>query len=846
MWRAALIVVLVAWLPGALLFRCPLARRPVRAAVPAEERLFWAVVLSVAISSAVAFLLAAAGWYRIERVLWINGLIGLGAAAAARGDLRLGSEAPGPTRTALLPAALLAAAAGTFFFVPPSEYVMGGRDPGVYVIEGIQISQRGALIAEDRIVRTVPAEHHPLFFSPPNRPGYDHAAPPGYDSRRFMGFFNVDAEAGAVVGEFPHLYPVWIAIAYDAAGMTGARYVVGLWALLGVAAVYFAGAWWLGRRAAFAGAALLAAHVAQVWYSRYPNADVVMQALVFAGLLAQARAHAGGDRFFAPPAALLLGLSVFAHFTGVLAIGAAGVAALLGRCAGQRPKASFVLPLIAMTAAGAAYYLLVLTPYAARPITYVRGLTPLHLALLAAAALATAALAAAAGARYAARVRAWLPALLLAAVWIGAGYALFLREAGGRLAPHDADGLRTYTGYYLGASGLAAALAGWAVASPERRFWRGAPFLVVSATFAFFIFYKARVVPEHFWMARRFLAVILPASLLLAGAMAFTPVRLPAADRFAWTRGRPASLLRTAAGAALVAWLGWQYLDRTRPVLRHVELAGLIPKIEQIAARLTPADLLLVESRGASDVHVLATPLAYVYARNVLVLHDTAPDKTAFRRFLEWARARYARVLFMGGGGTDLLSRNTAPRSIGGDRFQVPQYEQALNAYPTEVRRKEFDYSVYELVPQRMRPGIFDLDVGSEDDLYVRHVHAKQRDRNAVTYRWTRDSSFVSIIGTLPDARALRLHLSDGGRPPRAGPAQVRLQLAGRPLGTLTVRGGFRPYTVAVPADLAAGVAEREEASELRIETPTWNPRVQLGVPDDRDLGVMVDRVEMR
>ena len=845
MWHAALIVLLVAYLPGAVLFRCPLARRALRAGLPAEERLFWAVVISVALSTSTALLLAAAGSYSIERLLWLNGLVTLGAVGAARGNLRLGAAAPGPTPTAALPIALLLAAAGTFFFVPPAEYVMGGRDPGVYINEGIQITQRGSLTTDDRVVRSVPPEHRPLFFTPPRRPPYDPTAPVGYESLRFMGFFNVDAAAGTVVGQFPHAYPAWVAIAYDAAGLTGARYAAGLWGLLGVLAVYFAGVRWLGRPAAFAGAALLSLHVAQVWYARFPNADIVMQALVWTGLLAQSRAQADDDRFFAPLAAGLLGLSVFAHFTGVLAIGAAGVAAVLGRSAGQRARASFLLPLIALTAAAAVYYLVILTPYTARPILYVRGLTPVHLALLAAGGLATVALAAAAGrAGIDAQVRTWLPRLLPAAIWILAAYALFFREAGGALAPHDADALRTYTDYYLGPLGLAAALAGLTVVS--QRFWRGVPFLIVWTTFFLFFFYKLRVVPEHFWMARRFVPVILPASLLLIGAAAFTPLRWPEAIRLPWTASWPAARLRAAAGVALVAWLGWGYLDRTRPILRHVELAGLIPQVEGIAARLAPADLLLVESRAASDLHVLATPLAYIHDRNVLTLHETAPDKTAFRDFLEWARTRYARVLFMGGGGTDLLSRNTVPKSVWDDRFQVPQYDQALNAYPTGVRGKEFDYAVYELAPGRVRSAVFALDVGSRDDLYVRRIHAKQVDGHGATYRWTRDRSFVSVIGTLPDARELMLYLSDGGRPEVAAPALVRLTLDDRPLGALTVSGGFRPYRVAIPADLARTIAAREESAALGIETNTWNPQVLLGVPDGRELGVMVDRLEIR
>ena len=41
----------VGWLPGAVLFRLPIADRDRRAALPAEERVYWAVVLSIATSA---------------------------------------------------------------------------------------------------------------------------------------------------------------------------------------------------------------------------------------------------------------------------------------------------------------------------------------------------------------------------------------------------------------------------------------------------------------------------------------------------------------------------------------------------------------------------------------------------------------------------------------------------------------------------------------------------------------------------------------------------------------------------------------------------------------------------
>ena len=84
-----------------------------------------------------------------------------------------------------------------------------------------------------------------------------------------MGFFIQEPSSGAVVGQFPHLLPASIAIGYGIDGLTGARRAIGAWAVLGIVAVYLAGARWLNRTAAAAAAALLALNVIEVWYGRY-------------------------------------------------------------------------------------------------------------------------------------------------------------------------------------------------------------------------------------------------------------------------------------------------------------------------------------------------------------------------------------------------------------------------------------------------------------------------------------------------------------------------------------------------------------------------------------------------
>ena len=826
-------LLLLGYLPGALLFRLPVADRPRRAGLPWDERVFWAVTLSACVSSVAGLVLASAGAYTFERVLFVDGSVCVACALIGRGRLWLGREAGYPGWWALAPVALVTV--GVWLYFPPSEYLMGGKDPGTYLNEGIQIAQRGALVTNDGLVASVPRPSRDLFFP--------YRGETGYYSSRFMGFFILNPDSGKVVGQFPHLYPVWIAIGYGVHGLTGARQAVGIWAIFGLLAVYFAASRLVGRVAATIACGLLAIHVAQVWFARYPNSEGVAQALVFAFLLAYARAHEDRGRFFAPVAAVLFALLLFARIDMVVVIAAVAFAVWLTWLRGHPPRASFVVPAVGGVTVALAYLLIVMTHYSVASFGILLNLQPLHLVGIALAGMGVLWLTLAAR-RYPmeAAITKWTPTVVIAVVLVAAGYAYFLREAAGRTASHDADALRTYAAFYLTPFGLAAALLGF-VLVVRRAFWRDPALLLATTAVALFFFYKVRIVPEHFWLARRFLPVILPMSLVFVAAAACAGLERP------WGTGRrqlARRLVSAAIGLAFVLLLGRQFTQATWAIKDHIEYAGLIPRLEQLASHFGDRDLVIVESRNASDTHVLALPLAYTYARNVLVLDSRTPDREMFAGFLAWARSRYREVFFIGGGGTDLLSRSLGVASVWSERFQVPEYESPRNAYPRTVRRKEWDFGIYRFITPRGMSPWFALDVGTADDLHVVRFHAKERHRNDITFRWTRDRSYVSILVGQPDASLLTIWMSDGGRPAEAGPARVRLALDDRALGTVTVDSAFRPYTFALPPDLAPVLATQEQPARLELSTTPWNPRELLGGPDDRELGVMIDRLELK
>lgn len=837
-------LLLIGYVPGALIFRLPVAARERRAALAADERAFWAVVLSLTVSLVVTFALALVGQYRFERLLLANGVWSAIVALAGRARLSFQGGAPRPTLAALVPVAVVAF--GWQWYLPPAEYVLGGKDPGAYVSAGIQIAQRGAIVIDDPVVASVPPATRDLFFPPHGQSTYY--------SLRFMGFFVLDPRAGSVISQFPHLYPASIAIGYGLNGLSGARQTSVAWAVLGLLGVYFLAARLAGRTVAAGAVALLAIHVIEIWYARYPNAEVVMQALLWAAMLAGARALVDGDRFFGPLSGLLLGLLLFLRIDAVIAIGAVVAAAVLAWVTRRRIGPGFVVAL-AVSAGLASWYLFdLMAPYTALPIVFAQHLGPRALAGAAGGGVGFL-LVAVLRRRVASLVETWVPRLGLAGLWGLAAYAYFFREPGGRLAVHDAMALRSFAWYVTGA-GVFAALAGISVLA-WKRFWHDPLFFTTAGVFSVFFFYKIRIVPEHFWMTRRFLPVILPATMIGLAALAgwacalagqLRPVAPPEAAASPTRRAWLGTAVASALTLGVLALPGVVFWRASWPVAHHVEYAGLIPRLEQLAARLGDADLLVVESRAASDLHVIALPLAYIYARPTLVLASARPDRRAFESFLDWARTKYADVYFLGGGGTDLLSARVAAVPIASERFQVPEYESPVNAYPGGVRRKEFDFGLYRFVqPDAAPTGHLTLTIGELDDLNVVRFHAKEREAGTgQAFRWTQDVSYVSLVGLTEASESLTLWMSNGMRPAKAGPARVEVFLDEGQLGQVVVGSELAPYRFAIPVDLAAAASRRDAPARLKIVASTWNPQKLLGVPDPRDLGVRVMRVEVK
>ena len=438
----------------------------------------------------------------------------------------------------------------------------------------------------------------------------------------------------------------------------------------------------------------------------------------------------------------------------------------------------------------------------------------------------------------------WAPRILVMAVVAAAAYAYAFREPAGRLAAHDAYALRVF-GWYIGPVGLAAAVAGFAAVA-WARFWKDPVLLTTGALVSGFFFYKIRIVPENFWQARRYLAVILPFACVMMAAGAFSAYRHrvgPSLSPVPLRARMRAALLYLAPPLAVLVFVGWTFVAATRPILNHVEYAGLIPALERIAGEFGPRDLVLIEPRYSSDTHVLATPLAYIYAKNVLLFSSPRPGRAEFGQFLAWAGQSYARVFLIAEGGLDLASPSVGITPIRNERFSIPEYESARNAYPREVRQKKFNLNIYQLQVVDQAAAV----TGPRHRRVRRPVGAAHVRAPGTGWRHlpvgagplVRHPDWRAVLGARDRDPGWGRRPAGGGRPcrRRGVPERSRGREVHGP------RRVFR-YRLDVPPDVAAAAAARATA-EVRLASTTWAPKDFLGGSDDRPLGIMLDRIRV-
>jgi hypothetical protein len=312
----------------------------------------WTTALAIGVLAAVvgaayvALILAEAGIFRLLPCL--AAAAGIGALAAGIGFRRRPMDSRAGKAGWCL-AALIAL--GTLVLTtPPSEMILGGWDPGVYVHTAAAIATHGSLQMPADDIAALPQTLKPGLTR--NVGGWMHP---------FPGIFPLPN--GRFSPQFMHLYPSLLAVGYGLAGVWGALAINPLLNVLAILAMYGFASKVVGRGWGLAAALLLALNPAQIWQAKFATAEVLVQVLLLTGLSAFLDFTRRAAILPAVIAGALFGLSFFTRYDTVLTLVPLVLLLVVLRAAPEYRRSVFAFLLVlALFALHAGWHMTVVAP----------------------------------------------------------------------------------------------------------------------------------------------------------------------------------------------------------------------------------------------------------------------------------------------------------------------------------------------------------------------------------------------------------------------------------------------------------------------------------------------------
>lgn len=203
-----------------------------------------------------------------------------------------------------------------FFF--PTKYMPAGRDPGVYLINGVHIAKTGGITYESNVYLNEHYEEVKDLLK---------LDAPGFYSEYEYG---ISKEPGSVVTQFLHMFPSLLAVGYRVGGLEGLVRVNAFINFFALGIMYLLTKRMFGEKAAGLALLFLTVNPAQLWAGRITQTELLSQMLLFLGLYWFYEGWETETLRYAVYAGLLFGISTFnridAYIIGV------GILVMWGYC----------------------------------------------------------------------------------------------------------------------------------------------------------------------------------------------------------------------------------------------------------------------------------------------------------------------------------------------------------------------------------------------------------------------------------------------------------------------------------------------------------------------------------
>lgn len=867
----ALLVLAVFLLPGYAVWIA--FGQSINRQITATETLFLNLLAGTAVVAWLALALAEVGWFSLPQLLI---LVSGGSLLLVAWAIRHGRPLANPfqgLRFRPVSLALLLMIGVTIALSPrPFQYIVGGRDHGLYVNTGVHIARTGRILIHDSGLVSAPPESRPALIKPDVSVYRSGLPGPWSEGQRLSGLTIRDLDEGIVAPHAFHLYPALIAVFYAVGGVRFALGTTMVFSLLSTLGIYFAGRRLFGQPVALLALLLLVLNVSHMWFTQYPTAEILVQFFIWGGLFAFHVMLTTYSRYAAVIAGLSFGLIHLTKLDTVFipVILFIFLAYLWFTRRFHRSTWFFVVPYLLLLFHTAVHAFFISTIYFIDQA--VRALLPDFMAR----ALAEAA----AGHPYPTDIlsrllqqNTWaivmgllaLAALLFVVtryrklagdklMWLerharlgkslmAIGFGLFALYAYLIHPYFQLDALATplngtkqsltLLSLYLTPLGLLLGMVGLLqviVGSKGKK--ANFTWLFLFGNMLPLFIFGAVITPDHFWAIRRYVPVAIPAFILFAAYLLWqlVPQRL---DN--WAKG----LLPLGLTAVLLITF-WQ---DTRPVTGIVEYEGMIEQVSQLADSFPPNAVLLFEETDAANR--VTAPLWIIFDETVFTIRaDAKDDPTLATAVQAWqAEARDVYWITTDGGQPATLDGLTADYALT-RTIAVPMVETPTDHLPRQTGHFLANFDAYRLVDKSQVSApekVTTLAIGS--GTHEQYVHKGLYPTKAwpglTPRRWTGDRVVIDLpVSSHP---VELLIMMGNGRPQHAPVPEVEVYVNNTYLDTVQVEGQAAVYSWPMPEDAQTG----GETARLRLEVEPWIPAQTSDSVDEREPGVYLDWVKV-
>ena len=606
----------------------------------------------------------------------------------------------------------------------PSEYIIGGRDHGVYINTGIHIAQTGGIIVHDTEITAVPPELRETLVLPKTRIYQSGFPGPWSEGQRMSGLTIRDLDTGEYLPHAFHLYPALIAVFFALGSVSAALFTTMFLALLGSLAIYLTVRRLWGQTVGLLTLLLLTFSVTQVWFTGYPTAEIMIQLFFWGGLFVFVLLLEEEHRFTAVLAGACLGLLHLAKLDTVLVPPVFGLILVYLWLRGQLRPAYWwgVAVYLLLSLQALLHASFIATIYFLDHV--IRNLLPAFVAerLIVAATdhpQPTAWLSRFVSAN-------WLLLVFTVLLMVTGLYLLkmarpFLASHLARLFSQPGQWQRVGTIGLFVLLGITAVLLQFEVVPALNktagsvhlsRLYLTRAGLIVGLLGSLLLLYQARTTaqrialfvivgniaplyilgagtsPDHFWVIRRFLPLTFPAFML---GMAWFAYMLAS-----WPRGQWASKL-AALGVIVLILAG--FLQHIRYIANVTEYAGLTDQLETMAEEL-PDDAILLLQMGI-PAQQFGLPLWFLFDKSIFSIRAEVREdpllETAVSHWLMNGKAVYWIA----------TAETPPPRWANWQQtlqfsyqIDVPEMERPLDRIPHQLQQLQMQLDVYALTEQ--------------------------------------------------------------------------------------------------------------------------------------------------